>query len=624
MLLSTGALLRAPRLRAETPATLDELWQDFDPKSLPLEAEIAQEWKLDACTIRTVFYTSEVFQGFKVRVAAYFGLPAAAQKAPAILHIHGGGQTAIREYVEYWARRGYAALSIDWGGYPLEHDPANGNTDWGPIAAYQRDSKNTYRVRPDPRVNSWYHWAIACRRGLTFLADQPQVDAGRMGIFGISMGGRLTWMVAGLDDRVKAAASVFGAVSLAEPVPSLPGTEQVHFEPEDLKIWRATLETDPYIARIHCPFLFLGASDDFYGVMDLVDRAAGWIPHRNHWQTYTPHFNHHSEPAESAVLPMWMDRWLKAGEPWPASPALRLEIAATPRALVSPEQHGLVDSVRIFYSLDPYPQSRFWRSAEVSRRGASWTAPLPLTDTTRGLWVYATVRYQSGLLLSSRMARANASELHKCGVLQTDPPQALIDDFRNGARDWFVPSVPPNPLLGEARYFETADGPYGGRAVAVQPERGPRWRMATRKTGDPKWRGPAGAALELVMQSRDPHSIVVLATENEWRRPKRTRIFAAKVQLRGGAAWEHLHVGLEQFHPLEGEGALKSWNDVNLLTIESQYQARAASRDGGTVQWMGEPWQGPPPLIGRVAWIPAESKGAKAWASHARKEDDCG
>src|ERR1039458_8207260 len=73
VLLSTGALLRAPRLRAETPATLDELWQDFDPKRLPLEAEIAQEWKLDACTIRTVFYTSEVSQGFMVRVAAYFG-----------------------------------------------------------------------------------------------------------------------------------------------------------------------------------------------------------------------------------------------------------------------------------------------------------------------------------------------------------------------------------------------------------------------------------------------------------------------------------------------------------------------------------------------------------------------
>jgi dienelactone hydrolase len=612
MLLAPGALLYASRLRAETPATLDALWKDFDPESLPLEAEVAQEWKLGDYTVRKIYYASEIFDGFKVRVAAYFGFPGTPDKAPAILHIHGGGQTATREYVEYWAKRGYATLSIDWGGYPLDPDPQSGNTDWGPIGANQRDTKNTYRVQPDPRVNSWYHWVIACRRGLTFLADQPQVDASRMGIFGISMGGRLTWMVAGLDDRVTAAASVFGAVSMGEPFPSLPGTEQVRFEPDDLKIWRATLETDPYIARIHCPFLFLGASDDFYGVMDLVDRAIGWIPHQSHWQTYTPHFNHHMEPEESAVLPMWMDRWLKGGEGWPASPALRLEIAATPHAQVAPEQPDLVDSVRIFYSLDPYPQSRFWRSAEVLRHGSSWSAALPLTDTTQGLWVYATVRYRSGLLLSSRVLQVGAPGLRNGGARQTDPLQLLIDDFRNGARDWFVPEVPPNPLLGEARYFEVADGPDGGQAVAAQPERGPQWRMATRKTGDPKWRGPAGAALELVMQSRDAHSIFVLATENEYRRPKRARVFAAKAQLRGGAAWERLHVGLDQFHPLEGEGSLKSWEDVNLLTIESQHQGRAASRGAGAGERMEDPWEGPPPAIARVAWIPAEPKGGKA------------
>jgi dienelactone hydrolase len=603
LLLSPGALLCAPGFGAAPLATLDDLWKDFDPSSLPLEAETVQEWKLENCTVRKVYYSSEVFQGFKVRVVAYLGLPAAAGKAPSVLHIHGGGQTATREYVEYWARRGYAALSINWGGYALDGDPRNGNTDWGPIVANQRETKNTYRVRPDPRVNSWYHWAIACRRGLTFLAAQPEVDAERMGIFGISMGGRLTWMVAGLDDRVKAAASVYGAVSMGEAFPDLPGTEQVHFEAEDLAIWRATLETDPYVRRIRCPFLFLGASDDFYGVMDLVDRAIGWIPHRNRWQAYTPHFNHHMEPPESAVLPLWMDRWLKDEEPWPAAPSVRLELGATPRARVTAERRETVDGVRVFYSTDPYPQSRYWRSAEVKPRGGGWGADLPLTDTTAGLWAYGTVHYRSGLLLSSRMAHAGAEELHKGGARRTDPPQALIDDFRDGARDWFVPSVPPNPLLGEARYFEVVDGPDGGRAVAPQPERGSRWRMATRKTGDPKWRGPDGAALELVVKCRDAHTIFVLATENEYRRPKRTRVFAAKVPLRGSGQWERVRAALEQFQPLEGEGRLESWRDVNLLTFESQHQARAAAGDSGARQWLGEPWDGPQPAIARVAWV---------------------
>jgi hypothetical protein len=135
--------------------------------------------------------------------------------------------------------------------------------------------------------------------------------------------------------------------------------------------------------------------------------------------------------------------------------------------------------------------------------------------------------------------------------------------------------------------------------------------MATRKIGDPKWRGPTGATLEVVAKSRDAHSIFVLATENEYRRPKPTRVFAARVQMRGGDDWERLRVKLEDFQPLEGEGSLKSWDDVNLLTLESQHQVRAP-QDAGSARWLGEAWEGPLPAIGRIAWVPPESPTGKA------------
>src|SRR5262249_47711208 len=152
---------------------------------------------------------SEVADQFRVRAVAFYGFPdRSGKKVPGILHIHGGGQTATKGYVEYWARRGYAAMSINWGSVPIAGEPEPNNTDWGPLAAAQSNVANTYKVRPEPKINSWYHWAIACRRALTFLEQQPEVDASRLAIFGISMGGRLTWLVAGLDTRIKAAVSV--------------------------------------------------------------------------------------------------------------------------------------------------------------------------------------------------------------------------------------------------------------------------------------------------------------------------------------------------------------------------------------------------------------------------------
>ena len=43
-----------------------------------------------------------------------------------------------------------------------------------------------------PRNNNWFLLTLACRRGLTFIEQQPQVDAARIGVYGHSMGGKLS------------------------------------------------------------------------------------------------------------------------------------------------------------------------------------------------------------------------------------------------------------------------------------------------------------------------------------------------------------------------------------------------------------------------------------------------
>ena len=48
------------------------------------------------------------------------------------------------------------------------------------------------------------------RRGLTFLEQQSEVDAQRLGVYGHSMGGNLTLYVAGTDQRVQVAAPSVG------------------------------------------------------------------------------------------------------------------------------------------------------------------------------------------------------------------------------------------------------------------------------------------------------------------------------------------------------------------------------------------------------------------------------
>jgi hypothetical protein len=51
-------------------------------------------------------------------------------------------------------------------------------------------------------------------RGLDLLCARPEVDAGRLGVTGISGGGSQTWMIAAADPRIKAAAAVCGTCTV--------------------------------------------------------------------------------------------------------------------------------------------------------------------------------------------------------------------------------------------------------------------------------------------------------------------------------------------------------------------------------------------------------------------------
>jgi len=576
---------------AQVYRTVSSLWAGYDPEALPLNTQVVQKSEEDGIVLEKLYYTSEIYKGFPVRIISYFAFPKSGHHLPALLHIHGGGQTATKEYVEYWAKRGYAAISIDWGGYPLEHNPAEGNTNWGPLQAEQKNKTVTYRVIPNTRGNAWFHWAIACRRAITFLELQPQVDKSRIGIFGVSMGGRLTWIVAGIDPRVKAAIAVYGAVDMSEPLPGLPGSEQLKLTPEEAAIWKGALDASAYAPLIRCPFLFLGATDDFYGNMDFVNQALKRIPGQNRWQAYSLHFSHHVAPEQAADMPLFMDRWLKGGKPWPKPSSTSVQLGTSdhvPTASVTPEQADDVARVSIYYSLDPYPQSRFWRSADTEEIGRSWRANLPLTVTNQGLYVFANVFYDSGLCLSTPEVFISSEQLARSGVKADDPHTDFIDDLQHSTRDWFVPSS-PNPIIGDKPLALDRQGSY--------------WRIATRKVGDPKWTPPPHAGLEIRISAAESNTLFVVLVENELRRGKNEHTYVAEIPVVGGARWQTLRIPISHLHLIGDRSPTTSWAGVNLLSLQSQYKGRVDTGETRNHVTFGLPWRGAPPQIGVVRWI---------------------
>ncbi|MEC9093797.1 MAG: acetylxylan esterase, partial [Planctomycetota bacterium] len=235
-----------------TPSTVDELWAEYDPRAEPLETHIVRQWENEDTLFRYVTFLTGQFHGTKARLAAFYAFPKnqSAKRIPGLIHYHGGGQRASLREVTRFSQRGYAVLSINWGGREMERAlPNEENTDWGKVDPTQKNvvgyssllpAKNRIDPFPSARNNNWFLLAIAGRRAITFMQQQPEVDPERIGIYGHSMGGRLTGLVAGIDHRVKVASpSVGGSGFLQTDYWGLPNTaRRVR---GDLKVFQSTI-----------------------------------------------------------------------------------------------------------------------------------------------------------------------------------------------------------------------------------------------------------------------------------------------------------------------------------------------------------------------------------------------
>ena len=576
----------------EVPKSVKELFADFDPRKDPLDAKVVREWERDGIVYRYVTFHIDTFKGTPARMAAFYAFPKGAKKQPALLHLHGGGQRAFLNEVEFYAKRGYPCLSINWGGREMEEakegDP---NTDWGAVDPTQKNVPGYFNLKPgekyldpfdSPRNNNWYLLTLGSRRGLTFLEQQPEVDPDKLGVYGHSMGGNLTVYVAGTDDRIKVAApSVGGSGFRTQPWPLLP-EQRKQIPNGDVGLFDATIGFESYAPHIKAPLLWLGATNDFHGIMDDTYRTGELIPHKNVRYAITPHMNHRFTPEFAVARPLWIDQYLKGSFMFPETPESKQVLTSedgVPVLQVTPDTSMQIERVQLLYSVDPDPQARFWRTAEATKDGNLWTAKLPILSVEQPLFAFANVYYKipksasapqaeptDTLAISSMLHTATPDDLKRAKVKATDKADPVIDDFSHGWQDWYTLS---------------ANNPH-------------HWEFSTRKLNDPKWQGQPDQKLALEVQTDNENELVIVLTENFFRSYRgKSQEFVAVVKLSGGKS-ETISLTPDDFTTTTGE-KLSSWKNVDLLSLRAYFE-----KDGRLIG--SKSWKGPQPEFKKLWW----------------------
>ena len=579
---------------ADVPQSAKDLWQDYDPQREPLEVKIVRSWQQNDVNVHYVIYTVGTFKGEVATMAAFYTTPLKTdQQYPAVVNIHGGGQRAyLRGSIEY-AQRGYCCISPNWGGREMETaKPDDLNTDWGAVDPTQSNPQGYSSVLPgpkkidtfeSPRNNHWYLLTIACRRAITFLEQQEEVNASKIGVLGHSMGGRLTGLVAGSDPRVKAASpSVGGSGFLYEDMKMLPGSRRHHSG--NLEMMLRTISGEAHLACISCPILFLSATNDFNAPMEHVEKGMRQVPHENKRTAYAIHMNHRFDRESEVSRKLWFDAHLQNKLSFPQTPQIRLQLDSSngiPTVHVTPDNSREIKDIRIYYGYSRDPRNRFWASAKTRTTGEIWTATCPVYDLEEPLFILANVYYRlaenermptdpDSFILSASTS-AYPEDLAKADVKATGKRQRLIDSVetkQSGMRDWYI--------LNQGNKHH--------------------WLYSTRKPVDPRFEAPLGGQLKLILLTDEPDNhVAIKAVTHSWRNyiGKRSKTFVAVAKLE--KTGEHIvQLQSSDFRDEEGN-VLDDWDGITELQLQSADKALPNVPDF-------QHWNGSPLQLIRLEW----------------------
>ena len=570
--------------------SFESMWGDFDPRAEPLDVEILNEWEEDGVVLKVLRYRIGIFKGQKAMMAAIYGYPKEGTKLPGLVQIHGGGQYAHSNAVLTNAKRGYATISISWAGRisapnykvsPNEvklfwenktEDPSYKlTTDWGALDAYHAPSKYgkdafvsiptapwTLDAVESPRNSSWFPCTLGARRALTFLEQQSEVDPTKLGVYGHSMGGKLTVLTTGSDPRVKAAAPSCGGIS-----------DRYNKNP----LHRNTVGDAPSLKNISCPIIFLSPSNDFHGHINDLPSAIHEMKTKQWRVTCSPHASHQDLPAFEVATQLWFDQHLKGNFSWPETPTTSLTLKTSdgvPSIAVKVDASHPILEVDVYYtqqgieggdrSIRLNRINRFWHHAAATNSGDTWTASLPLFSTDKPLWVYANVSYKldhpvSGagyyygdyttdkFNLSSLVELISPEKLQSAGVKPSLKPELMIESFDG---DW------------EKEWF------------TYKPD---QWERKTHKLYHPRWAAQKGARLSLDVLSSEAQTLVVEIDG-----------FTAKAALANQGDWQTFTFSPSDFKDTDKQ-PMKDWTGLMQLRLGGK-QTKGTSPKFRNLQWI--------------------------------------
>ena len=355
------------------------------------------EWVAGEGRVRSLRYEGKAFKGKPTGVFAYYASPATLTgesvqdgSLPAIVLVHGGGGTAFAEWAELWAKRGYAAIAMDLAGCGAGRKRLS---DGGP----GQDDQEKFGAIDQASEDQWTYHAVAnAILAHSLIRSFREVDAKRTAVTGISWGGYLTCIVAGLDNRFKAAVPVYGCGFLHENSAWLGRFAKM--TPQQKEKWVRLWDPSMYVGSASMPVFFVNGTNDFAYPLDSYSKTYGLVKSRRNFRITVKMPHGHEQGWAPKEIGLFVDQCVKNGIPLPV--VIGPELAeGKVRAMV--RSKTALSSANLHYSTGTVPINKLdWESVPASVEGKYIVSPAPPAEAT--IW-FLTVSDERGAVVSSEV-----------------------------------------------------------------------------------------------------------------------------------------------------------------------------------------------------------------------------
>ncbi len=386
--------------------------QAKDPAPLPattpwnvaaLSRAPAMTWISQDGPVHALQYQGESYQGHATQVFAYYASPrtvgndGAEKPFPGIVLVHGGGGKAFSKWAETWARRGYAAIAMDLAGCGEDGKRL-------PHGGPDQSDQTKFQAIDGPVKDQWTYHAVAdVLLAHSLLLSFDEVDKDRTAVTGISWGGYLTCIVAGLDQRFKVAMPVYGCGFLHENSAWVASQFQ-KMTPAQVAKWVSLWDPSRYIGAATMPVVFLNGTNDFAYPMDSYAKTCQLVTGE---KQYSIQLNmRHGHIFDFPEFFVFIDQYLQGGTPMPV---VARPIIADGKIKAKVTSQTKLVSAQLHFTTGPHAQNqkRPWVNRPLQIDHGVITGQAPPKDAT--VW-YVDVTDQRKVLASSEVIVAD--ELH--------------------------------------------------------------------------------------------------------------------------------------------------------------------------------------------------------------------